>query len=99
MQRKETEMSKCLLCDNNESDMEFNTPTSQGMLTASICLECWGSFNGNNDVAFQIMLKRQKLAIPLFNLPPDIAKHWSDVPQELRNEISAFLLQGPTVKG
>ena len=55
--------TKCLLCDNNEANMEFNMPTSQGMLTANICLECW--VGGDSVVAHRIALKRQELAIPI----------------------------------
>ena len=87
-------MTACLLCQENEGQMEFNTPTSQGMLTASICLECWESLGDDAGVALAIVRERQCLAIPKFGLPLDIVEHWGDVPEEQRPEIQAFLLQG-----
>ena len=87
-------MSTCLLCQEQEGQMEFNMPTRLGMIVALICLDCWANLGDDSRVALTIIEQRRLRAISKFNLPPDIIDHWGDVPEEQRPEIQKFLMQG-----
>ncbi len=87
-------MSTCLLCSEKDAEMEFNTPTSKGMLKALICLECWGSYPDDASIALEVAHERQIQAIHKFELAPDSMHHWGSVPEEKRPVVLNFLLKG-----
>ncbi len=92
-------MKTCLLCNEREAKMEFNTPTHRGMLVANICLECWAEFPGDTDIANTIIRKRREAMIDLFGFPHDIVSHWSDVPEDKQAAVLSYLLKGASCSG
>lgn len=87
----------CDIC-NEAGEMEFNILGQRGMLTAVICLACFGLAGSDHEIAYIIARKRKECLAEVFPWIVDLKISWdafkTQYSAQKAEQVNLFLLTG-----